>query len=136
MDGDDDLHTPGGLVVPAAALVWTFSRSGGPGGQHVNTTSSKVMLVIATAAVTGRPAALERLRTALGDDVRVTSQESRSQWRNRQLCLERAATMLDDAARPPRAPRRPTKPTRGANERRLDTKRRESEKKRGRQGDW
>lgn len=136
MDGDDDLRTPGGLVVPAAAITWMFARSGGPGGQHVNTTSSKVTLVIATDAVAGRPASLERLRTVLGDEVRVTSQESRSQWRNRQTCLERAAEMLDDAARPPRPPRRPTRPSRGSVERRLDSKRRDSEKKRGRRGDW
>ena len=56
-----DLRTPGGLVVPAAALDWSFARSGGPGGQHVNTTSSKVTLTIAVSAVGGRVAALERL---------------------------------------------------------------------------
>ena len=62
----DELRTPGGLVVPAAALDWSFTRSGGPGGQHVNTTSSKVTLTIAIAAVTGRVAALERIRQHLG----------------------------------------------------------------------
>lgn len=135
MDGDD-LRTPDGLVVPASSLVWTFSRSGGPGGQHVNTTSSKVTLTVSIEAVQGRAAAVERLRAALGEEIRVTSQEFRSQWRNRQDCLSRAAVMLDDAARPPRAPRRPTRPKRGAIERRLATKRRDSEKKQGRRGDW
>lgn len=136
VDADGDLRTPGGLVVPASALSWTFSRSGGPGGQHVNTTSSKVTLAIPTAAIVGRPSAVERVRSALGAELRITSQESRSQWRNRQLCLERATDMIDSAARPPRAARRHTRPSRGANERRLDAKRRESEKKRRRQGDW
>ena len=135
-----DLRTPGGLVVPAVALDWSFARSGGPGGQHVNTTSSKVTLTIAIAAVTGRVAALERIREALGDRLRVTSQTHRSQWRNRQDCLARAAALLDDAARPPDPTRRATRPTRGAVERRLDAKRRESHKKQGRQGggrdDW
>ena len=136
----DELRTPGGLTVPAAALGWSFARSGGPGGQHVNTTSSKVTLTIAIAAVMGRPAALERVHAALGDTLRVTSQTHRSQWRNRQDCLARAAAMLDDAARPPDPARRATRPTRGAVERRLDAKRRESHKKQGRQGggrdDW
>lgn len=137
MDGDDDLRTPGGLVVPAHALVWSFTRSGGPGGQHVNTTSSKATLAVSTAAVAGRPSVLERLRAALGDEVRVTSQEHRSQWRNRQQCLERLAAQLDEAARPPEPPRRPTRPKRGAVERRLETKRRDSEKKQGRRAtDW
>lgn len=130
-----DLRTPGGLVVPAAALDWSFARSGGPGGQHVNTTSSKVTLTIAVAAVTGRPVALERLRAALDDTVRVTSQTHRSQWRNRQDCLARAAVLLDEAARPPDPTRRATHPTRGAVERRLDAKRRESHKKQGRRRD-
>ena len=134
MDGDDDLRTPGGLVVPAHALSWTFARSGGPGGQHVNTTSSKATLTVDIDAVAGRPAVLDRLRAALGDEVRVTSQEHRSQWRNRQQCLERVAAQLDQAARPPEPPRRPTKPKRGAVERRLETKRRDSEKKQGRRG--
>jgi ribosome-associated protein len=136
----DELRTPGGLVVPAAALDWSFARSGGPGGQHVNTTSSKVTLTIAVAAVAGRAAALERLHDALGDTLRVTSQTHRSQWRNRQDCLTRAAALLDDAARPPDPMRRATRPTRGAVERRLDAKRRESHKKQGRRGggrdDW
>jgi ribosome-associated protein len=127
-------------VVPAAALDWSFARSGGPGGQHVNTTSSKVTLTIAVATVTGRAAALERVQTALGDTLRVTSQTHRSQWRNRQDCLARAGALLDDAARPPDPERRSTRPTRGAVERRLDAKRRESHKKQGRRGggrdDW
>ena len=114
MDGDDDLRTPGGLVVLAHALSWTFARSGGPGGQHVNTTSSKATLTVAIDAVVGRPVVVERLRAALGDEVRVTSQEHRSQWRNRQQCLERVAAQLDQAARPPEPPRRPTKPKRCA----------------------
>jgi ribosome-associated protein len=100
----------------------------------VNTTSSKATLTVAIDAVAGRPAVLDRLRAALGDEVRVTSQEHRSQWRNRQQCLERVAAQLDEAARPPEPPRRPTKPKRGAIERRLETKRRDSEKKQGRRG--
>lgn len=136
MDSTDDLRTPGGLVVPVTAMNWTFARSGGAGGQHVNTASSKATLIVLTELVVGRPSAVSRLRAALGDEVRVTSQGSRSQWQNRRQCLERLAETLDEAARPPAPTRRPTRPGRGAVERRLDSKRRDSEKKRGRSGDW
>lgn len=136
MDAADDVRTPGGLTVPAAALQWSFARSGGPGGQHVNTASSKATLSVDTDLVIGRPAAIARLRAALGAEVRVTSQGSRSQWQNRRQCLERLVVMLDTAARPPNPTRRPTRPSRGAVERRLEAKRKESDKKRGRRGDW
>lgn len=136
MEAGDDLRTPGGLVVPAAAMQWTFARAGGPGGQHVNTASSKATLVVPVASIQGRAAVLVRLRAGLGEEVRVTSQGSRSQWQNRRQCLERLAVLIDAAARPPAPTRRPTKPGRGAVERRLDTKRRESDKKRARRGDW
>jgi len=132
VEHDDDLRTLGGLVVPATAMTWTFARSGGAGGQHVNTTSSKATLAVATAEVRGPAAALERVVRALGPELRVTSQTSRSQWRNRQECRERAAEALDAAARPPSPPRRPSRPTRGSVQRRLDGKRRDSEKKQGR----
>jgi ribosome-associated protein len=137
MDGNDDLRTPGGLVVPAPALMWSFTRASGPGGQHVNKTSSRVTLSIDAASVLGSPDALSRLQKVLGTGLRVSSQTSRSQSRNRQLCLERATRLLDDAAAPPDPPRRKSKPTRGSVERRLDSKRRESEKKASRRStEW
>ncbi len=135
-DGPGDLRTPGGLVVPASAMAWSFARAGGPGGQHVNTTSSKVTLAVRTDSVAGPAPALARLVAALGPEVRVTSQTHRSQRRNRVECLERAAALLDDAARPPAPPRRPTRPGRAAVERRLASKRRTSEKKQDRRGEW
>jgi ribosome-associated protein len=131
VDGDDDLRTPGGLLVPAEALTWSFTRSSGAGGQHVNTTSSKVTLGVDVTAVIGPPAAVARLRRG-SERLRITSQTTRSQWRNRQECLQRAAELLDAAAAPPPAPRRPSRPTRGSVERRLAAKRREGEKKLGR----
>jgi len=137
MDGDDDLRTPRGLVVPAHAMTWTFTRASGPGGQHVNKTSSKVTLTIDVDAVLGPPARLSRLRAELGDELRVTKQTSRSQWRNRQLCLEQAAAELDEASAPPDPVRRKSKPTKSAVERRLASKRRESDKKASRRTtDW
>ena len=129
MDGDRELRTTRGVVVPPHALSWTFARASGPGGQNVNKTSTKVTLTIDVREISGPPAAVSRVRTKLGDELRVTSQSSRSQWRNRQLCLEQAAEELDRAAAPPDPARRKSKPTKGAVERRLASKRRESEKK-------
>ncbi len=129
MDGDGDLRTAGGLVVPEIAFAWSFTRSSGAGGQHVNKTSSKVTLEVDVDQVTGPPAAVERLRAALADGLRVTSQTTRSQWRNRQDCLQRAAELLDAGARPPLPARRRSRPTRGSVERRLAGKRRDSQKK-------
>lgn len=133
MDEIGDLHTPRGYVVASSDLHWSFSRSGGPGGQHVNKTSSKVTLTIATDTITGNEAGIEQVRDNAGDEIRVACQTSRSQWRNRQLCLQRAAELIDEAARPPAPDRRPSKPTSGSIERRLDTKRRNSDKKQARQ---
>jgi ribosome-associated protein len=134
MEPIEDLRTPGGLTVPAAALGWSFARASGPGGQYVNKTSSKVTLTVAIDDVVGWPTRLARLQAAFGAEVRVTSQIHRSQWRNRQECRERLAQMLDDAARPPAPPRRPSKPKRSAVEERLEAKRRDGEKKALRRG--
>ena len=134
---DDDLRTADGLVVPRTALHWTFARSGGAGGQHINKTSSKATLIVAVESVTGRDISLTRIRAKLPSEIRVTSQSSRSQWRNRQLCLAQLAEILDTAAKAPSPKRRKSKPTRGSVERRLESKRRESDKKESRRtDDW
>jgi ribosome-associated protein len=132
MDGDAELRTARGLVVPAGAQTWSFARAGGAGGQHVNKTSSKVTLDVDVDAVTGAEPAVARIRDAFPSGLRVTSQTTRSQWRNRQECLQRAGEMLDDAARPPGPARRRSKPTKGSVERRLASKRRDGEKKHAR----
>ena len=78
-----------------------------------------------------------RLEVYGPETIRVTQQTSRSQWRNRQLCIAQATDMIDTAAAPPAPPRRPSRPSRGAIERRLTSKKRESEKKdQRRKGDW
>jgi ribosome-associated protein len=128
MAGEDDLVTSRGLRVPAAAIRWWASRSGGPGGQHANTSDTQVTVELDLDSADLPGGVTERLRTAHGDTVRATSADSRSQYRNRQLARKRLADLVDGAAKPPTR-RRPTKPSRGAQRRRLEAKRQHSEKK-------
>jgi ribosome-associated protein len=125
---DGDLVTPGGIVVPASAITWRFSRGTGPGGQGVNTTDSRVELVVdLTQLVTSHDVA-ERVRAALGESLRIVASTERSQLRNREAALRRLAERLDAAARPPR-PRTPTRRTRSSVRRRLEAKKRRSQLK-------
>lgn len=132
---DGDLRTRSGVIVPVAAMLWSFTRSGGAGGQHVNKTSSRATLVVATHELRGPAHLVDRVRSELGDSITVSSQESRSQWRNRQVCRDQLATVIDRAAAPPPPPRRKSKPTRGSVERRLAGKKLDSAKKAGRRGE-
>ncbi len=120
MDETDPV-TPAGWRLNPASFSWRFSRSSGPGGQHVNTTDSKAELVCDLTHA-GLPAAVaERVVAKLGEQVRVTASTERSQRRNRAEALTRLGTMIDAAARVPRA-RRATRPGRGAVERRITAK--------------
>ncbi|MET8825829.1 alternative ribosome rescue aminoacyl-tRNA hydrolase ArfB [Streptomyces sp. NPDC004610] len=133
----------GSVSLPEAELLWRFSRSSGPGGQHVNTTDSQVELRFDLAATEALPEvwkrrALERLAPRLVDGViSVRASEHRSQWRNREAAAVRLAALLAEATGPPPKPRRPTRIPRGINERRLQQKKQRSQTKRGRSGrDW
>ncbi|WAX79371.1 alternative ribosome rescue aminoacyl-tRNA hydrolase ArfB [Streptomyces sp. KMM 9044] len=133
----------GSVLLPEAELLWRFSRSSGPGGQHVNTTDSQVELRFDLAATQALPEvwkqrALERLAGRLSDGVvTVRASEHRSQWRNRETAAVRLAALLAEATAPPPRPRRPTRIPRGINERRLREKKQRSETKRGRSArDW
>jgi len=134
---DDDLVTKRGLRIPAVALRWWAARSGGPGGQHANTSDTHVTVELDLDALDEAGAALpagttDRLRAEHGGSVRATAADSRSQHRNRQLARRRLAEIVDEAARPPAPPRRRTRPTRSSERRRLEEKRQRSEVKRGR----
>jgi ribosome-associated protein len=118
-------------VVPAEALAWRFSRSSAPGGQHVNTSSTKAELRCDLTLVRGPAATVALVRERLGDEVRIVAQSGRSQWRNRQLAVQRLIERLDDAA-VPESVRRATRPSRGAVRERLDDKRKHAERKRSR----
>lgn len=110
------------------ALTWRFTRAGGPGGQHVNKTATRAELDCEL-ALAGFPAALtERLVAKLGPVVRVVAADTRSQQRNRELAEERLREVLAAAAVVPRR-RKPTRPGKGAVERRLSGKKRQSERK-------
>jgi ribosome-associated protein len=118
-------------------LEFRYTRSGGPGGQHVNTSATRVELVFdltASQALTDeeRTLAARRLRSRLDGDgrLRVVAQDERSQSRNRRLAVERFCELMRDALRPPPPPRRPTRPGRAAEERRLAGKRQTGTSKR------
>ncbi|MGW6741791.1 alternative ribosome rescue aminoacyl-tRNA hydrolase ArfB [Streptomyces sp. NPDC055025] len=133
----------GSVSLPEAELMWRFSRSSGPGGQHVNTTDSQVELRFDLAKTEALPQvwkdrALERLANRLvGGVISVRASEHRSQWRNREMAAVRLVSLLAEATAPPPRTRRKTKIPRGINERRLREKKQRAETKRGRTGrDW
>ncbi|MDT7596702.1 MAG: ribosome-associated protein [Pseudonocardiales bacterium] len=118
------------MLIPERELGWRFSRSGGPGGQGVNTTDSRVELIFDVAASTAltedqRARVLQRLSNRLVDGVlTVAASEYRSQLRNRDAARARLDAMLRAALAPDLPTRRPTRPSRAARERRLADKRR------------
>ena len=126
------------LTIPLAELEVRATRAGGPGGQHVNTSSTRIELVwdVATSAVLSdeqRARLLARLASRLdrAGRLRVVAQAERSQLQNREAALERLAGLVAAALVVPKR-RRPTKPTRASRERRLAEKRRRGERKRDR----
>ncbi len=125
---DGSFTTAGGLVVPARALTWRYSRSGGPGGQHVNTSDTRVELVCDLLACDFVDWVGELIVKQLGAEARVVSSASRSQLQNRRTAVNRLAEMLDVAATPPKS-RRATRPSRGARQARLNDKRQAGDKK-------
>lgn len=136
-----DLYLRDGRVVPKDCFHLSFSRSGGPGGQHANKTETKVDLrldLTAAEAVLG-PDDVARIREVMAGRLDadgmlcVTASEHRSQFQNYEAAMERMGGLLATAlAR--RKRRIGTKPTRGSKRRRVDEKRHRGEIKRGRQG--
>ena len=123
-----DLVVSPALTVPAAELTWRFSRSSGPGGQHVNTSDSRVQLswnVAESAALTDdqRMLLLRRLtRRLVAGAVTVSASEQRSQLRNRETALQKLAELLATGLAPEAVQRRPTRRSRGSDRRRLEAK--------------
>ena len=128
----DELDIGRGVRIPLSEVQMRASRSSGPGGQHANVTASRIEAsfdVGASSVLTD--AQKHRVTSRLGPVVRAVAQDARSQARNRELALTRLADRLGRALATPR-PRTPTKPTKGSKTRRLEAKRRQSQRKRER----
>lgn len=138
---DGGIRISARVVIPEGELSWRFSRSGGAGGQHVNTSDTRAELSYDVARSTAlgptlRARALERLAGRLVDGVlTVTASERRSQLQNREAARERLAAVLSQAIAPPPKKRRATRPSRGAVEQRIAEKKRRGETKRLRRND-
>ena len=118
--------------VPEDEISLRFVASGGPGGQHANRSNTKVVAVFRLDESDTMPPALRaRVRAALGDVVRVTVDDERSQLRNREIAVERIRQRVRDAGRVQRS-RRATRPTRGSQRRRVDSKKRRGDLKKQR----
>ena len=118
------------VAIPRSEIELRFSRSSGPGGQHAQKSDTRVEAVFDVEASTALSDTQKRRVVAkAGPILRAIAQDERSQWRNRELALERLTETLRDALRVPR-PRRATKPSKAAVERRLDAKRRRGDVKR------
>jgi ribosome-associated protein len=128
----DSLHIRAGLELPLAEVELRTSRSSGPGGQHANVTASRVEATFDVAASEALSDAQKaRVTARLGPRVTASAQDTRSQSRNRELALQRLAERLAHALEV-RRPRTATRPTTASKRRRLDTKKRRGELKRGR----
>ncbi|MCA9624632.1 MAG: aminoacyl-tRNA hydrolase [Myxococcales bacterium] len=132
------LDIDGRVSIPGEDITWTAVRSSGPGGQNVNKVSSKVILrfdLEGTSALT--PMQKERLRRLASNRLDadgaliVTSQLTRNRIQNLADARNKLADLIRPCLSTPKR-RRPTKPSRGAKERRLQSKRQQAEKKRGR----
>lgn len=130
MADQPDLHVTDTVTIPMAELQFHFSRSGGPGGQHVNRTATQVELTFdvqrsASLDESQRARVLGKLKSAIDSRgvLHLTCQATRSQSRNRAEVIERFQRLLRKALHIP-TPRRPTRPGRAAVERRLQEKRR------------
>lgn len=138
-DREGDLLLAGGNRIPASELVEQASRSGGPGGQHVNTSSTRVTLRWNLRETRGlrpeaRTRALARLATRLtrAGEIVLHADNHRSRRRNQQDARERLQALVAEALVVEK-PRRATKPTRASRGRRLDAKRRRGDSKQLRQ---
>jgi ribosome-associated protein len=138
MRDDQTLRITPTLAVPLAELTFRASRSGGPGGQHVNTSSTRVELwwdAAHSPSLSPEQRARLRLRLAnrLTEDgrLRIVCGSTRSQAQNRALAIARFQDAVARALTVPRH-RKPTRPSRGVQERRLAAKRKQSERKRER----
>jgi ribosome-associated protein len=134
---DGHLRLAPGASVHPDALAWTFTGSGGPGGQNVNKRATRAVLRVDPALLTMPAWARARVRALAGSalteagELLIASDEHRSQGMNKDACLERLSELCSRAMVRPKI-RRKTKPSKGSVERRLTEKKRRGDTKRGR----
>jgi len=130
--GDAHEHGVGvapGVFLPENALNWSYARSGGPGGQHVNKVATKAVLRLSVGSLEESldAGALDRLRRLAGsrlthdDEIVISAEDSRSQRANRESCLEKLRDLIVRAKHRPR-PRKRTRPSKASKQRRIDAK--------------
>jgi len=125
----DSIRVTRSVVLPLSEVELRFSRSSGPGGQHANTAETRVEAILdieASSALTD--AQKRRVLAKAGPIFRAIAQDERSQWRNRELAVERLVEQLRKALKVERR-RVATKPTKASRERRLESKKRRSQTK-------
>jgi ribosome-associated protein len=141
MDDSAFIRVTPALSIPRSEVQYRASRAGGAGGQHVNTSSTRIELLwdlpgSSVVSEDERQRLRLKLAARLDSDgmVRIVASDRRSQAQNRQAADARLAAIVKHALAVPKK-RRPTKPTRSSKERRLSEKKRHSEKKRDRRPD-
>jgi ribosome-associated protein len=128
----DGLRVSRTCVIPLDELEWRFTGSGGPGGQHANTSNTRVEVRFdIEASPSLGPRQRARLLERFGSVARATASERRSQAQNRELALERLRSRIAAGLKVDR-PRVATRPSRSSVEARLDSKRRQGQRKRDR----
>jgi ribosome-associated protein len=129
---DDQFRVSPTCVIRLDELEWRTTGSGGPGGQHANTSDTRVEVRLdVEASASLAPGQKARLLERIGPVVRASASDTRSQARNKDLALERLRARLEAGLRV-EPPRRATKPRRAAKEARLSEKRRQAERKESR----
>ncbi len=117
------------VVLPVSEIELRFSRSSGPGGQHANTSETRVEAILDVESSSAlSDAQKRRVLAKAGPTLRAIAQDERSQLRNRELAIERLVEQLRQALKVERR-RVATKPTKASRERRLETKKRRSQTK-------
>lgn len=133
-----NLFISNNLIIPLSELRFRSSRSGGPGGQNVNKLETRIELLFDVAHSSSltadqRELILKHLHSKIDGDgiLRIVSQESRSQWKNKQDAINKFVLLLRGALKP-RKKRVATKPSKTSKAKRVEAKKMRGETKRSR----